>query len=130
MPSGEGATARAGDGVAAEAATVREPVKGGQHIEVDGRGIEICSPRKLTSTADRPSQFEALMLDAPRGGTLAVHIPRPGSIGVQDVAEAMAAVEQEHANSSVQAVEFFLPGQGDLRRQVLGYVRPTPANLC
>ncbi len=84
---------------------------------------------KVESTPARPSQFDALMAEAPEGGTLAVHIQRPGQGGAQDVADAMAHLP-ELSNSSVDVVEFFLPGQQPLRRQVLRYGASVKRQLC
>lgn len=82
--------------------------------------IETAVTEKVTS----PSQLDALMeAQVPPGGTLAVHIPRPSLGGAQDVADAMANLGPTLRNSSVEAVEFYLPGQQGLRRQVLRYVR-------
>ena len=98
--------------------------RGGQGVaRVDQ--LERAISSKVTSTPGRLSQFDAPMAGVPEGGVLAVHVPRPGPTGVQDVDDAMAAMAPELAASSVQGVEFYLPGQGGLRRTVLRYARQT-----
>jgi putative RNase-like toxin len=79
--------------------------------------IESAVRAKVTSTATKPSQFDALMVEAPTGGTLAVHVLNPGPSGSQTVADAMVNLAGDLSGSSVRAVEFFLP------RQLLRYVR-------
>jgi hypothetical protein len=65
---------------------------------------------KVTSTPSRPSQFESLMVDAPEGGILGVHIQNPSPTAVQDIDDGMRAAAGALANSRVEAVEFYVPG--------------------
>jgi hypothetical protein len=64
------------------------------------------------------------MAGVPEGGILGVHIPRPRAKPLQDIADAMSAMGPELKATSVEAVEFYLPGLGkEMRRQVIKYVR-------
>jgi hypothetical protein len=111
--------------------------KGGSRIINTARVRDIRSAiiRKVRSTPDHPSQFDAFMGDVPKGGTLAVHIPYPGRGGPAKVARAITNLP-ELINSSVDAVEFYLPApnpsapEGQIpssgqpvRRQVIRYER-------
>lgn len=130
QPDGAIVRARYEDTTITGARTGYRPTGAGGKARAGGDRIERAVRGKISSTPQRPSQFDALMVEAPQGGTLAVHIQRPGAGGAQDVAVAMANLGPELSNTSVQAVEFYLPasnatarGAQPLRRQVLRYVR-------
>jgi hypothetical protein len=105
------------------------PRGAGGSATADVDRIESAVLGKVESTPARPSQFDALMVEAPQGGTLAVHIQRPSASGAQDVAQAMTNLEPQLRGTSIQAIEFFLPGQQKLRRQVLRYVRQSDGSF-
>jgi len=101
-------------------------------VKADVGDIRDAVRGKIESTLEHPSQFDAPMAEASPGGTLAVHIQRPSPNGAQDVAAAMTSLGPDLSNSSVQAVEFYLPATNPanrdvqvLRRQVLRYERQT-----